>query len=80
MNYRDATNENEEETYKTLNRLLEKPYHESNHVFALGGVEKLYRTAKKHGITRSQVIAWLQLQSCSSTISSQQSFCERIRW
>lgn len=79
MNYRDATNENEEETYKTPNRLLEKPYHESNHASALGSVEKLYRTAKKHGITRSQVIAWLQLQSCSSTISSQQSFCERIR-
>ena len=44
------------------NRLLERLYYESNHPSALGGVEKLYRAAKKHGITRSEVIAWLQLQ------------------
>ncbi|XP_067030741.1 uncharacterized protein [Acropora muricata] len=44
------------------NRLLERLYYESNRPSALGGVEKLYRAAKKHGITRSEVIAWLQLQ------------------
>ena len=45
------------------NRLLERLYYESNRPSALGGVEKLiYRAAKKHGITRLQVIAWLQLQ------------------
>ena len=44
------------------NRLLERLYYESNRPSALGGVEKLYRAAKKHGIARSEVIAWLQLQ------------------
>ena len=44
------------------NRLLERLYYESNRPSALGGVEKLYRAAKKHGITRSEVIAWLRLQ------------------
>ena len=44
------------------NRLLERLYYESNRASALGGVEELYRAAKKHRITRSEVIAWLQLQ------------------
>ena len=44
------------------NRLLERLYYESNRPSALGGVEKLYRAAKKHGITRSEVISWFQLQ------------------
>ena len=44
------------------NRLLERLYYESNRPSALRGVEKLYRAAKKYGITRLEVIAWLQLQ------------------
>ena len=44
------------------NRLSDRLYYESKRPSALRGLEKLYRAAKKHGITRSEVIAWLQLQ------------------
>ena len=44
------------------NWLLERPYYESNLPSALGGVEKSHQATNKHGIRRSEVIAWLQLQ------------------
>ena len=44
------------------NRLLEKLYYELDRPSALGGVDKLNRAARRYGVTRSQVLAWLQLQ------------------
>ena len=44
------------------NRLLEKLYYELDRPSALGGVDKLYRAARRYGVTRSQVLEWLQLQ------------------
>ena len=44
------------------NRLLATLYYEWKHPSSLGGVDKLYRTARQYGITRSQVITWLQKQ------------------
>ena len=44
------------------NRLLEKLYYELDRPSALGGVDKLYGAARRYGVTRSQVLEWLQLQ------------------
>ena len=44
------------------NRLLEKLYYELDRPLALGGVDKLYRAARRYGVTRSQVLELLQLQ------------------
>ena len=43
-------------------RLLEKLYYEFDRPSALGGVQKLYRAARQYGLTRSQVLQWLQQQ------------------
>ena len=44
------------------NGLLDKLYYELDCPSALGGVDKLYRAARRYGVTRSQVLEWLQLQ------------------
>ena len=44
------------------NRLLEKLCYELDRPSALCGVDKLYRAARRYGVTRSQVLEWLQLQ------------------
>ena len=44
------------------NRLLEKLYYEFDRSSALGGVQKLYRAARQYGLTRLQVVQWLQQQ------------------
>ena len=43
-----------------MNRLLEKLYYEFDRPSALGGVQKLYRAARQYGLTRLQVVQWLQ--------------------
>ena len=45
-----------------MNRLLEKLYYEVDRPSALGGVDKLYRAARRYGLKRSQVLSWLQGQ------------------
>ena len=42
--------------------MLEKLYYEFDRPSALGGVQKLYRGARQYGLTRSQVLQWLQQQ------------------
>ena len=37
-------------------------YYEFDRPSALGGVQKLYRAARQYGLTRSQVVQWLQRQ------------------
>nr|DAC81409.1 TPA_asm: integrase [Rhodactis coral adintovirus] len=53
---------NQSKKKKTLNRLLETLYYESQRPSSLGGVDNLYRAARQYGITRSQVLTWLQQQ------------------
>ena len=43
-------------------RLLEKLYYELDRPSALGGVDRLYRAARRYVVTRSQVLEWFQLQ------------------
>ena len=49
-------------THKRLNQILDKLYYEVDRPSALGGVEKLYRAERQYGITRLQVVRWLQEQ------------------
>ncbi|XP_078364069.1 uncharacterized protein LOC144648359 [Oculina patagonica] len=51
-----------EKSRKKVYQLLEKLYYEQDRPSALGGVEKLYRVARQHGIKRKQVLQWLQQQ------------------
>ena len=53
---------NKSKTMTPPNCLLATLYYEWKHPSSLGGVDKLYRTARQYGITRSQVIIWLQKQ------------------
>ena len=49
-------------TIRHTNRLLEKLYYEFDRPSALGGVQKLYQAARQYGLTRLQVLQWLQQQ------------------
>ena len=49
-------------TSNQRNQLLEKLYYELDRPSALGGVDKLDRATRRCGVTRLQVIDWLQLQ------------------
>ena len=49
-------------TIRHTNRLLGKLYYEFDRPSALGGVQKLYRAARRYGLTRLQVLQWLQQQ------------------
>lgn len=51
-----------EKSRKKVYQLLEKLYYEQHRPSALGGVEKLYRVARQHGIKRKEVVQWLQQQ------------------
>ena len=46
----------------TQNHILEKLYYEVDRPSALRGVQKLYQAARKYGISRPQVVRWLQKQ------------------
>ena len=70
IDLRDASESTKRRPQKNLkkrssnqkNRLLEKLYYELDRPSALVGVNKLYRAARRYGVTRSQVLEWLQLQ------------------
>ena len=50
---------------RTLNQtsqLLQKLYYEMDRPSALGGVDKLYRAARRYGLKRTQVLDWLRQQ------------------
>ena len=49
-------------THGPQNHILEKLYCEVDRPSALGGVQKLYQAARKYGISRPQVVGWLQKQ------------------
>ena len=44
------------------NQLLQKLYYEVDRPSALGGVDKLYRAARRYGLKRTQVLDWLRQQ------------------
>ena len=62
MTKRKKKNALNKTTHRKQNQILEKLYYEVDRPSALGGVQKLYRAARQHGITRSQVVRWLQEQ------------------
>ena len=72
IDLRDASDEYQKEAQKNMkkrssnqkNRLLEKLYYELDRPSALGGVDKLYRAARRYGINRSQVLEWSQQSNC----------------
>ena len=62
MTKRERKNALNKTTDRKQNQILEKLYYEVDRPSALGGVQKLYQAARQHGITRSQVVRWLQEQ------------------
>ena len=49
-------------TLNQTNQLLQKLYYEVDRPSALGGVDKLYRAARRYGLKRTQVLDWLRQQ------------------
>ena len=55
-------NKKKTRTVNQTNQILQKLYYEVDRPSALGGVDKLYREARRYGLKRTQVLDWLRQQ------------------